>query len=247
MSAPLPPLEILLEDGPLMAVNKPGGLITLGVPAGIPTLVGQVQAYLKEKYDKPGNVYLGVPHRLDRPVSGVIVFARNSKAAARLAEMFYERQVRKIYYAIVERPPQPAAGELQDWLLKVPDVARVEVVPAETPQAREAVLRYRTLKLVPELGSAALVEIELRTGRMHQIRVQFGSRGWPVIGDKLYGATSVLPLPDFADDRDRPIALHARELTLKHPIRYDSLTITAPLPATWGRGLSELISGNSAS
>lgn len=242
MSAPIPPLDVLLEDGPLIAVNKPGGLITLGVPSGIPTLVGQVQAFLREKYNKPGNVYLGVPHRLDRPVSGVIVFARNSKAAARLAEMFHERQVRKVYYAIFERPPEPADGELRDWLLKVPDVARVEVVPPETPQAREAVLRYRTLQLVPELGSGALVEIELLTGRMHQIRVQFGSRGWPVVGDKLYGATTVLPLPEFADERDRPIALHARELTLKHPIRYDSLTITAPLPATWGGDLSELLS-----
>ena len=234
MSSYLPPLEILLEDGPLIAVNKPGGLLTLGVPSGIPTLVGQVQAYLKEKHDKPGNVYLGVPHRLDRPVSGVVVFARNSKAASRLAEMFRDRQVRKIYTAIVERPPEPASGELRDWLLKVPDVARVETVPAETPQAREAVLRYRTLKLVPELGSAALVEIELLTGRMHQIRAQFGSRGWPVVGDKQYGATTALPLPPFADERDVPVALHARELTLKHPVRYDSLTIAAPLPATWG-------------
>ena len=234
MPTDLPPLEILLEDGPLMAVNKPGGLLTLGVPSNIPTLVGQVEAYLKAKHQKQGNVYLGVPHRLDRPVSGVIVFARNSKAAARLAEMFRDRQVRKIYTAIVERPPDEPTGELRDWMLKVPDKAHVEVVPQETPQAREAILRYKVLQAVPALGNAALIEIELLTGRMHQIRVQFANRGWPVIGDVQYGATTSLPLPPFDDPRDAPIALHASELTLKHPVRYDSLTITAPLPAWWG-------------
>lgn len=229
-----PPLEILLQDGPLLAVNKPGGLLTVGVPSGIPTLVGQVQDFLKARYHKPGNVYLGVPHRLDRPVSGVVVFARNSKAAARLAEMFRDREVRKIYRAIIERPPESPEGELRDWLLKVPDKAHVEVVTPETPQAREAVLRYRVLQPVPALGDAVLVEIELLTGRMHQIRVQFSSRGWPVVGDVEYGATSALALPSFDDPRDAPIALHACELTLKHPVRYDSLTITAPLPASWG-------------
>src|SRR5438105_10993026 len=145
-SEPSTPLEIICQDGPLLAVNKPAGLLTLGARPGVPTLERLVKQFLKEKYQKPGNVYLGIPHRLDRPVSGVVVFARNSKAAARLAEQFRERQVRKIYWALVERPPEPSEGELIDWLLKSPDQARVEIVPPATAGARESRLRYRTLQ-----------------------------------------------------------------------------------------------------
>jgi 23S rRNA pseudouridine1911/1915/1917 synthase len=243
-------LEILSEDGPLLAVNKPAGLLTLGAKPGVPTLERQVKQYLKEKYDKPGNVYLGIPHRLDRPVSGVVVFARNSKCAARLAEQFRERQVRKIYWALVERPPDPREGELIDWLLKAPDQARVEIVPADALGAREARLRYRILPhdsafgiphsafprlhLDGEKTKRTLLELEPLTGRTHQIRVQMAGRGWPIVGDAQYGATTCLVEPPPADPREAPIALHARSLTILHPIRYDSLTITAPLPANWG-------------
>lgn len=225
-----PPLEILCEDGPVLAVNKPAGLLTQGVPHGIPTLEAQVRAYLKEKYQKPGNVYLGIPHRLDRPVSGVIVFARNSKAAARLAEQFEQRQVRKVYWAILERPPEPADGELTDAILKHRDTARAEIVPPDTPGARLCTLRYRTLGTLP---TGTLVEIELGTGRMHQIRAQFAARGGPVVGDTKYGATTALPPRDTTDPHFEQIALHARELTILHPVRYDPLTLTAPLPSTW--------------
>src|SRR5262245_8960059 len=144
-SDPGPPLDILCEDGPLLAVNKPPGLLTLGAIPGVPTLERQVKEYLREKYHKPGNVYLGIPHRLDRPVSGVVVLARNSKAAPRLAEQFRERQVRKVYWALVEEAPEPAEGELVDWLRKVPDKAHVEIVLEGAPGAREARLTYRTL------------------------------------------------------------------------------------------------------
>src|SRR5579872_6971591 len=125
------PLDILCEDGPVLAVNKPAGLLTLGAIPGVPTLDRLVKQYLKEKHQKPGNVYLGIPHRLDRPVSGVVVFARNSKAAARLAEQFRERQVRKVYWALVEKPPEPPEGELVDWLLKSPDQAHVAIVSSQ--------------------------------------------------------------------------------------------------------------------
>lgn len=230
-------IEILLEDGPLLAVNKPAGLITLGVPTGVPTLVDEVKAYLKTTYEKPGNVYLGVPHRLDRPVSGVMVFARNSKCAARLAEMFRNRSVRKVYVAVLEQVPPEPAGELRDWLLKHPEAAQVSVVPAETPQAREAILHYRTLhQFAPDAAhfpNAAVVEIELLTGRMHQIRAQFGNRGCPVLGDVQYGGSGVWPAPRSSDPRTQPIALHAREITLPHPIRYEQVTIVAPWPADW--------------
>jgi 23S rRNA pseudouridine1911/1915/1917 synthase len=231
-------LEILCEDGPVLAVNKPAGLLTLGAVPGVPTLERQVKQFLKEKYTKPGNVYLGIPHRLDRPVSGVVVFSRNSKAAARLAEQFRDRQVKKLYSALVESVPDPPEGELVDWLLKSPDRASVEIVPPETPGAREARLRYR---IIPKSAirnpqsafQGMLLEIELLTGRTHQIRVQLAARGWPVVGDFQYGATTSLGAMRHVDPRDEPIALHARSLTILHPIRYEHLTIAAPLPANW--------------
>lgn len=225
--------SILLEDGPLLAVNKPPGLLTLGARPGVPTLERQVKQYLKEKYHKPGNVYLGIPHRLDRPVSGVVVFARNSKAAARLAEQFRTRQVRKTYWAIIERRLEPLAGEMVDWLLKVSQRAEVLCVEPHTPGARQAQLIYRTLSAAAELTQ--VVEIELVTGRMHQIRAQFAARGAPILGDRQYGAAGRLINPPPADPRDEPIALHARQLELWHPVRYDRLRITAPLPACWPR------------
>lgn len=232
--------DVLLEDPPVIAINKPAGLLTLGAAPGIPTLERQVKAWLKERHDKPGNVYLGVPHRLDRPVSGVVVFSRNSKGAARLAEQFRERQVRKVYWALVERAPEPSEGELVDWLLKVPDAARVDVVPAGTPGAKEARLRYRALETasggpvdLAATSNRCLLEIELLTGRMHQIRVQLAGRGCPVVGDVQYGAQPPALPDDAVDPRDLPIALHARSLTILHPVRYEPVTIEAPLPANW--------------
>jgi 23S rRNA pseudouridine1911/1915/1917 synthase len=227
-------LTILYEDNHCVAVAKPAPLLTQGVPPGIPTLEAMVKAYLKERYHKPGNVYLGIPHRLDRPVSGVVVFARNTKAARRLAEQFQNRQVRKVYCAVVEPSTRgelpPEEGVWEDWLLKVKEEARGERVTAETPGARRAVLRYRRVR-GNEHG--ALLEIEPETGRMHQIRVQAASRGWPVRGDVLYGSRQPFGPPTDLP-RDRIIALHARSLTFLHPIRYEPLTVTAPLPPAWG-------------
>lgn len=246
-----PPLEVLCEDGPVLGVNKPAGLLTQGVPAGVPTLEAQVREYIRTKYNKPGNVYLGIPHRLDRATSGVIVFARNSKAAARLAEQFEHRRVRKEYLGVVGSIPEECEGQLTDWLLKQPDRAHVEVVPPGTPGAKEATLRYQVLD---SKDGRALLRIEPLTGRMHQIRLQLAARGWPVLGDAQYGwaesrdesresrdaAAVLLPDPNVSslDSRlpslDSPaIALHACRLTILHPVRYDELTITAPLPASW--------------
>src|SRR5262249_25469224 len=134
---------VLYEDNHCLAVAKPAPLLTQGVPPGIPTLEAQVKAYLKERYHKPGNVYLGIPHRLDRPVSGVVLFARNTKAARRLAEQFQQRQVHKVYWAAVEGMVEPAEGLWEDWLLKLAEEARAERVGPETPGARQAVTRYR--------------------------------------------------------------------------------------------------------
>jgi 23S rRNA pseudouridine1911/1915/1917 synthase len=226
-------LAVLFEDNHCLAVAKPAPLLTQGVPAGIATLEAMVKAYLKDRYHKTGNVYLGIPHRLDRPVSGVVLFARNTKAARRLAEQFQERKVRKVYWAAVERNAAgqgpPEEGQWEDWLLKIKAEARTERVAPETPGARHAVLRFRRLR---EKEEGALLEIEPLTGRMHQIRVQTAGRGWPVLGDLLYGARTLFgPAADLP--RDRLIALHARSLTFLHPIRYEPITVSAPLPTEW--------------
>ena len=227
---PLTDADILCEDGPLLAVNKPAGMITQGAPKGVTGLIDLVKAYLKARYNKPGNVYLGVPHRLDRPVSGVVIFSRNSKCAARLAEQFAQRQVKKVYWACLERPPEADSGELVDWILRIPDQPRVEIVPEGTPSAKRAALSYRVLE---RKKGRALVEVELQTGRMHQIRVQFASRGCPIVGDVQYGSKSTFGGATSLDQEGGAIALHARSLTLLHPIRYDAVTIHAPLTETW--------------
>jgi 23S rRNA pseudouridine1911/1915/1917 synthase len=226
-------MQILYEDNHCLAAAKPAPLLTQA-PPGVPSLEALVKAYLKERYHKPGNVYLGIPHRLDRPVSGVVLFARNTKAARRLAEQFQMRQVRKVYWALVERAadgsPPPEEGVWEDWLLKVQDEARALRVEPGTEGARRARLRFRRLRLTDD---GALLELEPETGRMHQLRVQTAARGWPVRGDELYGAR--LPFGPLAEQpRERVIALHARSLTFLHPIRYEPLTVTATPPDAWG-------------
>src|SRR5262245_36268557 len=223
------PPVILYEDNHCLAVAKPAGLLTQGVPAGVPTLEAQVKAYLKERYRKPGRVYLGIPHRLDRPVSGVVLFARQTKAAQRLAEQFRKRQVVKVYWAAVEGDVWPEEGVWEDWLRKLPEEARSERTEPGAAGARPATLRYRRLGTC---DGGTLLELRPETGRMHQIRVQAAARGWPVRGDRLYGAR--LPFGPPAElPRDRTIALHARGLTFLHPIRYEPVTVSAPFPAAW--------------
>jgi 23S rRNA pseudouridine1911/1915/1917 synthase len=231
-----PPLHVLLEDSHCLAVAKPAPLLTQA-PPGVPSLEALVRAYLTERYHKTGRVYLGVPHRLDRPVSGVVLFARSSKAARRLAEQFEARQVSKLYWAAVEGDVQPAEGTWDDWMRKVPDEPRAEKAEAGAPGAQRAVLHYRWLA---SCAAGTLLELRPETGRMHQLRLQAALHGWPVRGDRLYGAT--LPFGPAAElSRDRTIALHARALTFLHPIRYEPVTVEAPLPPSW-RGLD--IQGN---
>jgi 23S rRNA pseudouridine1911/1915/1917 synthase len=222
-------LTILYEDNHCLAVAKPAALLTQGVPAGIPTLEAMVKQYLKDRYHKPGNVYLGIPHRLDRPVSGVVLFARNTKAAQRLAKQFQDRQVTKTYWAATEGDVEPAEGQWQDWLLKLTDQARTTLAEPDTPGARHACLHYRRLAVGP---GVALMEIYPETGRMHQIRIQAAARGAPVLGDALYGSTRLFG-PPAVNPRDRAIALHARSLTFLHPIRFEPITVTAAVPEMW--------------
>ncbi len=217
-----PPLTVLYEDNHLLVVNKPAGLPTQGVAEGTPSVLTRAKAYLKQKYNKPGNVYLGVVSRLDAAVSGVLVLARTSKAAARLTEQFQGGSVRKIYQALVEQPPDPPAGELSHWLLKNEKRRRIEVVPPRTKGAQHARLCYRTLQRRP---GRTLVEIELFTGRKHQIRVQLAAIGCPILGDRKYGSRR----PPAGE----AIALAAVRLTLAHPTTKQPLTIESPPPAEW--------------
>jgi 23S rRNA pseudouridine1911/1915/1917 synthase len=221
-------LQILFEDYHLIAANKPAPLLTQAPPP-VPSLEALVKAYIKEKYQKPAGVYLGVPHRLDRPVSGVVLFARNTKAAHRLAVQFQNHEVRKVYWAIAEGDVQPEQGTWSDWLRKVPDQARTERSEPGEPYAKEAITDYRVLKCHDGL---TLVELTPRTGRMHQLRAQAAWRGFPILGDAIYGAArSFGPPVDLP--RDRVIALHARCLMFTHPVRKEPIILEAPLPAWW--------------
>lgn len=215
-------LQILYEDNHLLAVAKPAGIATMGVGEDVPSLLSVARQYLKDKYQKPGNVYLGTISRLDAPVSGVVLFARTSKAAARLSEQFRTRAVEKTYWAMVEGRP-PAAGEWMDWLAEDERHRRMHVVGPTMPGAKQARLTYRLLRPLPGEG-ASLLEIALETGRKHQIRVQAAGRGFPVVGDRKYGARSTFP---------QGIALHARRLVVAHPVRGDRVEWVAPLPASW--------------
>ncbi|HEY2148374.1 MAG TPA: RluA family pseudouridine synthase [Pirellulales bacterium] len=229
-------LEILFEDSSCLAVNKPAGLSTQ-LPPRIDSLERHVREWLGRQAAAGGehasDIYLGLPHRLDRPVSGVILFAKTRRAARLISRQFERRQVRKIYWACVAGAVDPPEGTWIDFVRKVPDEPRVEIVAAVAPGAQQAVLHYRTLAPATVANKPfTWLEIELETGRMHQIRIQAASRGHPVIGDALYGAATQFG-PETADPRERAIALHARTLTIRHPEKNELLTLTAPLPATW--------------
>jgi 23S rRNA pseudouridine1911/1915/1917 synthase len=222
-------MHVLFEDHHLLAVAKPAPLMTQA-PAGVPSLEADVKAYIKEKYAKPAGVYLGIPHRLDRPVSGVVVFCRNTKAASRVAEQFQKHLVTKVYWALVEGTVADDAGQWRDHLRKVADQARAEIVPADAEGAKEAITDYRVLRRDPD---ATLLELTPKTGRMHQLRVQAAARRHPVAGDALYGSTRPFG-PPAELPRDRVIALHARRLVFEHPFRKVPVELEAPVPDYWG-------------
>ena len=224
----LDPAWILFEDPHLIVVNKPAPLLTQA-PEGIPNLEALVKGYIKAKYAKPAGVYLGVPHRLDRPVSGVIVFARNTKAAQRVHGQFEQRLPRKIYWACVEGMVSPEAGHWADWIRKIPNEAKVERATEGEAEAKQATLNYRVLKW---LEGGTLLELSPLTGRMHQLRVQSAWRGHPIGGDHLYGSICEIG-PPTTDPREQVIALHARQLTIQHPLTKEELTFVAPVPDYW--------------
>jgi 23S rRNA pseudouridine1911/1915/1917 synthase len=220
------PPSVLYEDNHCLALDKPAGLLTQGDATGEPTLVEEAREYLRARYEKPGNVYVGLVHRLDRPTSGVVLLARTSKAAGRLSEQFRNGTIGKVYWAVVEGASAQEEGEWSDTLLK--DEARnvVEVVPTGTPGGQVARLAFRVLG---HEGRTALLELRPTTGRSHQLRVQLASRGLPIVGDRKYGARSTL----IALDGRPRVALHAKELTFTHPTRGEALSVSAPVPADW--------------
>ena len=224
----LPDFEILLEDGPLLVVNKPAGLLTQA-PPGIDSLEHRVKDFLTVRDQKPGRCYLGVPHRLDRPVSGVILFAKHVRAARRLSEQFEARTVEKTYWAAVSGQPEDDAGTWVDYMKKVKNQPLAVIAKPIDPDAREAVLHYRVLR---RFDWGAWLEVKLETGRMHQIRLQTGSRGFPIPGDVQYGST--VPFGEQFDDvRLRGIALHARSIEFMHPMTREPMSLEAPLPPAW--------------
>jgi len=219
----LPPtIKILYEDNHLLGVFKEAGRLVQGDRTGDVTLLSLAKDYLKYKYKKTGNIFLGLVHRLDRPVSGVVLFARTSKAASRLATEFRLRRVDKTYLAVIEGRPQPASGTLVSNIIRTH--MRSRVIREPSPKAKEAELSYRVLTASEGLS---LVEIKPATGRHHQIRVQFSTAGYPIAGDLKYGASDKLA--------DRSIALHAAGLSVKHPVRDEQvrLEISPPRRYPW--------------
>ncbi|MBU2976201.1 RluA family pseudouridine synthase [Zobellia sp. B3R18] len=212
-------LLVLSEDNHLIAINKRPGDIVQGDKTGDMPLSEVVKLYIKEKYNKPGNVYLGVAHRLDRPTSGIVVFSKTSKALPRLNKLFAEKEAKKTYWAIVKNAPSKSQDTLTHWLKRNPKQNKSYAHSKEVPDSKKAVLEYKVIK---KLDRYFLLEIDLHTGRHHQIRAQLAAIGCPIKGDLKYGF-----------DRSNPnasIHLHARKLKFVHPVKKEALEIVAPPP-----------------
>ncbi|WP_425075736.1 RluA family pseudouridine synthase [Psychroserpens sp. S379A] len=217
-------LQVLYEDNHIIIVNKRAGDIVQGDKTGDKPLSDVVKDYLKNKYSKPGNVYLGVVHRLDRPTTGIVLFSKTSKALPRLNKLFSEKKATKTYWAIVKQSPKSQKGTLTNWLKKNPKNNKSTAYSKEISGSKKAILHY-SIKQV--LDNYTLLEIELETGRHHQIRCQLANIGSPIKGDLKYGFDR--------SNKDASISLHARRLQFTHPVSKDQIDITAPLPndAIW--------------
>ncbi|WP_439881523.1 RluA family pseudouridine synthase [Pontibacter sp. MBLB2868] len=217
-------LEVLFEDNHVLVVNKPAGLLVHGDETGDITLADLAKEYIREKYNKPGNVFMGVVHRLDRPVSGVVLLAKTSKALTRLNELFRSKKTQKTYWAIVSNRPKTEQGTLVHWLVKDSSRNVTKAYSKENPAGLRSELHY---KLINVAGGKHLLGVNPITGRPHQIRVQLASMKCTILGDLKYGAPQPLP--------DKSIALHARQLVFEHPTLKTPVTVSAPLPesAAW--------------
>lgn len=217
------PLTIIYEDNHLLAVSKPAGPPTQGAAEGVVSVLDMAKDYLRQRYDKPGNVYLGVVSRLDAPVTGLLLFARTSKAAGRLSEAFRTRKVEKRYLVTVAGDAPDPQGRVVHHLMKDDRNHRMFATHAEAPAAQRAELSYEVLH---RAGDRSLLAVNLHTGRKHQIRVQLSKLGYPILGDEKYGST----------DLYRPgIALHSWRLLIEHPVRKVPLSLACEPAPGWGR------------
>ncbi|MBC5993125.1 RluA family pseudouridine synthase [Pontibacter cellulosilyticus] len=214
-------LSVLFEDNHVLVVNKPAGLLVHGDETGDITLADLAKDYIRHKYNKPGNVFIGVVHRLDRPVSGVVLMAKTSKALSRLNELFRSKKTQKTYWAVVQNKPQQEQGTLVHWLVKDSSKNVSKAFAKENKSGLRSELHYKLLKVT---SGKYLLEVNPITGRPHQIRVQLASMRCPILGDLKYGAAQPLP--------DKSIALHARQLQFEHPTLKTPVTVSAPPPLT---------------
>jgi len=213
--------KILFLDNHLIAVYKPAGVLTNADSSESKSLIDEVKSWIKTEFKKPGNVFLGLVHRLDRNVSGVVLFARTSKAASRLSKQFREKTTKKIYHAIVEGKPEPAQAFLSHHLRKEKSL-KSTIFKRSGENTQNAELEY---KIIANYSSSSFIEIKLNTGRFHQIRAQMAFIGHPIIGDKKYGASTALP--------NREIALCAHRLVFEHPITKEEVSIESPASSCW--------------
>ncbi|MFZ0448314.1 MAG: RNA pseudouridine synthase [Desulfatiglandaceae bacterium] len=213
-------IKILYEDNHLLGLYKPAGMLTQGDRTGDLSLLDWAKAWLKKRYMKPGKAFLGLVHRLDRPVAGAVLFARTSKAASRLSAQIREHKIRKTYWAIVQGRPRPPEGKSKAFLTR--RGSKSIITTQHDPSGRAAELTYRVLE---SRGPFSLVEIALITGRHHQIRCQFAALGCPILGDLKYGFSHALP--------SRNIGLLARSLICRHPTRPVDVTLESPIPDDW--------------
>ena len=212
-------LQVIYEDNHIIVVNKRAGDIVQGDKTGDKPLSEVVKDYIKLKYNKPGNVYLGVVHRLDRPTTGIVLFSKTSKALPRLNKLFAEKKANKTYWAIVKHVPEKLSDTLINWLKKNPKNNKSTAYSKEVNGSKRAILHYETLKV---LDNYILLEVALETGRHHQIRCQLANIGSPIKGDLKYGFDR--------SNKDASISLHARRLQFIHPVSNETIDVTAPLP-----------------
>ncbi len=213
-------MTVVYEDNHIIIVNKTASEIVQGDKTGDVPLSETVKQYLKEKYHKPGNVFIGVTHRLDRPVSGLVVFAKTSKALSRLNEMFKNSEVKKTYWAIVKQTPAETEGELVNYLVRNEKQNKSYAYDTEKPGSKKAILHYR---LIARSDNYSLLEVDLKTGRHHQIRCQLAKMGCPIKGDLKYGFPRSNP--------DGSICLHARRVCFVHPVSKELIDVVAPVPS----------------
>lgn len=222
--------RILYEDNHLLIVNKLAGEIVQGDKTGDTTLIDSVKSYIKNKYQKPGNVFCGLVHRIDRPVSGAVIFAKTSKALTRLNEIVKERKINKIYWALVEGKPDITQQNLVDYLYRQERNNKTYVSSTEKKGYVRAELSYQTLRI---LTHYTLLEVTLYTGRHHQIRAQLSAHGMVIKGDLKYGARR--------SNQDGSISLHARTVEFNHPVTHEKISVTAPLSGEMRQLLSEIL------